>query len=146
MRRVKPPERPPAELDRRLVSIRMGLAAVLIAYWLCMFAGTHMPRVPRVLAERSDKLLHAIAYGGLSVLLLTCWICRKPITFRSVTRLWLLIGCYAAFDEITQPLVGRRADFADWIADVTGATIGLAVTWFIAIRFFARRLTLNRST
>jgi VanZ family protein len=110
--------------------------AILTAYWLLMFFGTHIPRVPRSLAGANDKVLHLVGYGGLAALLLV-WRCsRGPVTIRTIALLWLLIGCYAAFDEITQPIVGRHADVADWIADVVGAAIGLGVTWPLAARFF----------
>lgn len=115
---------------------RLALVAMLIAYWLLMFFGTHIPRVPTSLAGPNDKVLHLLGYGGLAVLLLGLRSSRGPVTIRTIALLWLLLGCYGVFDEITQPLVGRYADVADWIADVVGAAIGLGITWPLAARYF----------
>jgi VanZ family protein len=128
---------------------RLVLVAILIAYWLLMFFGTHIPRVPTSLAGPNDKVLHLLGYGGLAVLLLGWRSSRGPVTIRTITLLWLLLGCYGAFDEITQPLVGRHADIADWIADVVGAAIGLGITWPLTARFFGhmpdRRSTVHNA-
>ena len=42
---------------------------------------------------------------------------------------------YAAFDEVTQPIVGRSMELMDWVADITGATIA-AVALTIAHRIY----------
>lgn len=123
---------------RRRITARTALVALLSAYWLSMFLGTHIARVPVSMAEQGDKLLHLGGYGGLAVLLLAWRISRGPASFRTVALIWLLIAGYGAFDEITQPLVGRNCDFADWIADLIGTALGLAVTWPVASRFFGR--------
>ncbi len=120
------------------ITARMALVALLSAYWLSMFLGTHMDRVPKSLAEQSDKVLHLGGYCGLAVLLLVWRISRGPASFRTVALIWLLIASYGALDEITQPLSGRQCEFADWIADLIGAALGLAVTWPLASRLFGR--------
>lgn len=103
-----------------------------------MFFGTHLPRIPRSLAEQSDKLLHFVAYGGLAVLLLGWRASRRVPTLQTVVMLWVLIAVYGLFDETTQPLVGRHCDFWDWIADIIGSAIGLAITWPVTLRVIAR--------
>lgn len=123
---------------RGRLAARMALAALLAAYWLSMFLGTHIHRVPQGLAGYGDKTLHLCAYGGLAVLLLAWRISRGPVAFRTVAVFWLLIAGYGAFDELTQLLVGRQCEFADWIADLSGAALGLVVTWPLASRFFGR--------
>jgi VanZ family protein len=37
------------------------------------------------------------------------------------------IGAFGAFDEWHQELVHRTPDLADWVADMIGASLGLAV-------------------
>jgi VanZ family protein len=105
----------------------------LAGYWLAMFVATHVPRqfsaLPR---EGTDKLVHIAAFAVLAWLLATAW-------EQSVGRLrgahLVAIGClltvYAAFDEATQPLVGRTASFGDWLADGIGVVVGLIAfcTW-----------------
>ncbi|MFN9941664.1 MAG: VanZ family protein [bacterium] len=47
----------------------------------------------------------------------------------------IFASAYAAFDEYSQPAVGRTADVLDWVADSVGAVCGalvcLAVRWLI---------------
>ncbi|MDB5346753.1 MAG: hypothetical protein JWP89_5130 [Schlesneria sp.] len=126
--------------NRGLVTIvRIGLVTLLAIYWSSMFFGTHLPRMPQSLAGHSDKLLHFCAYGGLAVLLLSWRITRGRVSIRQLLMLWLMIGAYGIFDEMTQPLVGRDSDIEDWLADLTGAAIGLAVTWPVATWLLAPR-------
>jgi len=117
--------------------VRLVLASILMTYWLAMFFGTHLPRLPRSLAEQSDKVLHFVAYGGLAVLLLGWRASRRAPTLQTVVMLWVLIAVYGLFDELTQPLVGRHCDVGDWFADIIGAGIGLTVMWPITLRVIA---------
>jgi VanZ family protein len=105
------------------------LLACAIGYWLMLFTGTHLPRVPKAFAEQSDKVLHLAGYGGLAAVLLFWRLSRGPVGLRSLALLWIVIACYGAFDEVTQPIVGRFCDFGDWVADVTGAAVALAIVW-----------------
>jgi hypothetical protein len=42
----------------------------LIGYWLALFVGTHLPaRIPDMPGANDDKILHVIAFAGLSFLL-----------------------------------------------------------------------------
>jgi VanZ family protein len=119
--------------------IPLTLLVLLSLYWLSLFVGTHIPRVPQVLAEKGDKTLHLCAYGGLAALLL-CWrLSKGPVSIRSVAMIWLIVAGYGIFDEVTQPLTGRFCEFADWVADVIGATIAIAVTWPAASFLFRGR-------
>jgi VanZ family protein len=51
----------------------------------------------------------------------------------------LVRASYGALDELSQliPIVHRSCDLLDWIADMTGAAVGLAV--FASLAQFARR-------
>ena len=134
-------------LQQRLFMVRLTLVVLLIVYWLSMFVGTHIPRVPDalILAEQGDKVLHLCGYGGLAVILLSWRASRGPVAFPTVGLLWVLIAGYGIFDETTQTLVGRDCELADWIADVIGTTLGLAVAWPVMSRVFATR-TPQRAT
>lgn len=125
----------PAATRRAGTASRL-LLGLLAAYWIAMFVGTHLPRVPRALAEQGDKLLHIGAYAGLA-LLLTLWrFSRGTVTTGQIVRDAVVIAAFGAFDELTQPLVGRFCDFWDWVADATGAALGLAVATGIARQIF----------
>jgi VanZ family protein len=119
--------------------VRIGLVILLAIYWSSMFFGTHLPQMPQSLAGQSDKLLHFGAYCGLAILLLSWRITRGRVSIRQLLVFWLMIGAYGIFDEVTQPLVGRDSDIKDWLADLTGAAIGLAVTWPVATWLLAPR-------
>ncbi len=110
----------------------------LAAYWLALFAGTHIPRVPTALQmPGADKWQHTAAYAGLAFLLVALRSLRRPLTW------WVALGVagvailYGALDELTQIPVGRDAEFFDWVADSLGAAIGIAL--FAAGRRWFRR-------
>jgi len=99
----------------------------LIAYWLALFTGTHLPRVrlPHMTGANDDKILHVLAFAGLSFLL--AWAIPTKITdrFRNVRLAALAAIFYGALDELTQIPVGRTADWKDLIADIIGAVVGI---------------------
>ena len=116
---------------RNLISFSfwgIRLASIcLVAYWLLIFTGTHLPRVNLPTSfSLSDKVYHFVAYAGLSFLL--CWALPKAKSsrFRHLWIAWSVALCYGIFDELTQLLVrGRSAEFMDFVADVFGASFGL---------------------
>ena len=44
---------------------------------------------------------------------------------RFVGYVLIVAAIYGVLDELTQTLVGRSADVADWLADMVGATVGI---------------------
>lgn len=115
-------------------------------YWLLMVAAMHVPIPPAVqgdprLPPNSDKTVHYVMYGALAVV-----ICRAVDESRGVGRrpsvafgyAAVFIACliYGAIDELTQPLTGRRCEWADWLADVGGTSLGI-----VAALFWNRRRT-----
>jgi len=102
---------------------------MLPAYWVFLFCATHLPRpsLPVQFAE-NDKLVHFLAFGLLAFLF---W--RFARTFNrdlSPRFVWLalvsLMG-YAALDEYLQQFVNRSTSFIDWLADLAGTALVLAV-------------------
>lgn len=101
----------------------------LIVYWLGLFLGTHAPITPRSVPTISDKLLHFGAYAGLAVLCAAnVWIFR-PLNFRSLAVIFVVLACYGVVDELLQIPVGRHCDMNDWYADLKGIAVGLAVSF-----------------
>lgn len=99
----------------------------LVAYWIALFAATHYPSVPmprRV--EHGDKLIHFFAFGGLALLL---WLvlATRGLTARSVWLATAILVPYATVDEFTQQYVGRYSDVADWLANLGGIGVVLAL-------------------
>lgn len=99
----------------------------LVGYWLALFVGTHLPRVrlPDMPGANDDKILHVIAFAGLSFLL--SWAIPTKLTdrFRNVRLAAMGAILYGAIDEVTQIPVGRTADWKDLIADAIGAVLGV---------------------
>jgi VanZ family protein len=103
------------------------ILGLLIVYWLAIFVATHLP--PTRLPETGvgDKTAHVVGYFGLGVLLyLWLWL-RFPT--RRWTGVWVLGICmvYGVMDELLQIPIGRHATVGDWIADIIGAGMAVAV-------------------
>ena len=97
---------------------------LLVVYWSVLFWGTHRTFTHPPVIKLSDKLVHVIAYTGLGVLLSLTITAFWPQTSVSRTAL-LIIMSYGILDELTQLFVGRKAEIADWCADVLGGVIGI---------------------
>jgi VanZ family protein len=118
--------------------LRRASSAALGFYLLLMFTATHAPKIPKAIEPRfSDKWQHSLAYTGLGFLVGAWWATRRPFTWRVPVLLWALILAYGAFDEITQPIVGRTADILDWRSDAIGAATGLLL--FAIVNYFFRQ-------
>ncbi len=100
-----------------------------IAYWLLIFAATHVPagQVPRVQRKHVDKVAHFGMYFGLSILGARYVAVTGATGFRKRVLLWAVVFvAYAAFDEWLQQYTYRSMDFWDWLADAGGVTTGTA--------------------
>ena len=98
--------------------------------------------LPEITTRVWDKLLHAIEYGGLAVLLARAF-GREGVALRRAA-VWALLGAslYGASDEFHQAFVpGRDSTPRDWAADTVGGGIGAA-----AFAVFARRTDLRPGT
>lgn len=92
-------------------------------YWLTLVSLTHLPGRMIPLTGVSDKMLHFLAYWGLALFVYTAlWSTfpRRRIALPAI----VIVLLHGALDEWTQGMVGRSAEFADWIADLLGATAG----------------------
>jgi VanZ family protein len=94
-----------------------------------MCAGTHWPTAPHAPFGYADKWMHFSAYGGLALLFSIAMAMRRRMTLAISVAIVALLAGYGAFDEVTQPLVGRDCDLFDWFADVTGLLIGTSCFW-----------------
>ncbi len=105
--------------------LRRAILVICVTSWLAAFTATHIP-VPGIKGVHvSDKTLHMVGYFFLTgAFLLTLATRGKPRQLRIGLALAVMTA-YGAFDELTQELVNRNADWRDWFADLVG--IGLAV-------------------
>jgi len=92
--------------------------------------------LPEVTARVSDKVLHAIEYGGLAVLFVRAlW--REGLSWRDAALAAVVMASlYGASDEYHQAFVPNRSStISDWVADSLGASVAASV----AAVAFARR-------
>jgi VanZ family protein len=104
----------------------MVLAYAMTIFYVSSLSGKTVPAM-----KTSDKLLHAVEFGGLSLLLCRALWAQVPgCPRRSVALMSVLITIgYGISDELHQWFVpGREADVADVVADSLGA-LGAAWVW-----------------
>lgn len=111
------------------------LWAPVAVYALAIFVESSISRVPELPSGFSDKDGHGVLYGGLAVLVLRA---ASGARWAGVTLRAALVGVafaalYGITDEFHQWFVpGRTADVYDWVADCTGAAIGVALVLVVA--------------
>ena len=100
---------------------------LLVVYWIMLFTGTHLPGSALKSIKYNDKLLHCVAFAGLSFLL--AWTLPKQLFGRipSMVLAAVITMTYAVIDEWTQAFVPNRTpDFNDFVADCVGMLVGFA--------------------
>ena len=102
-----------------------------MAYMAIIFFLSSRSQVP-VGPDVSDKLLHALAYFGLAIVVVRA-LCRGlPARVRSTTAIgaWVVAAGYGVTDEMHQMFVpGRISSFDDVVADAVGACAGVVLCW-----------------
>jgi VanZ family protein len=125
-----------------------GYALALLAvgaYWLAMFAATHLPVGALIYQLHvSDKVLHFAGFLGLALLLPTALSSCRPVGGLALAAIGVLAIAYGGLDELTQGPVGRQSDVEDWIADALGVITGLLA--FVALRAAYRALANRESS
>lgn len=125
----------PLNRQNPIPNLLLAVGAALGVYWFALFVLTHLPpelllrgfsSSEQMLANGNDKVMHFIAYAGLSFLFAFCqWL--RGVDDRRLIRLTIVIpGLYAILDELLQIPVRRSADVMDCFADWCGVLIGLA--------------------
>jgi VanZ family protein len=102
---------------------------VWFGYWIVLFGLMHTPksRLPRVEIYQLDKVVHFLGYALLTAFGVVHARISGCLIDRHWTARWILISTlYAAFDELTQPIVNRSADGWDVVADLCGVATVLA--------------------
>ncbi|MDG2220566.1 MAG: VanZ family protein [Rubripirellula sp.] len=108
-----------------IFGVRLGVAT-LIAYWLLIFAGTHLPGGSQVGPPGNDKLQHFVAYFLLGTML--CYVTTSPQWLTRFAIIGIAGMAYAAVDEMTQGFVpGRYPDVRDFVADSIGLWSAIGV-------------------
>ena len=115
-----------ADLRTRNIDI---YATVVIAVLIGLATLTPVEKMPDV--SGSDKLYHLISFAILTL----------PIAVIRPKALWVIfilsVG-YGGAIEVLQPLVNRNCELADFLADASGALLGMALS-----KAFGRLLPTN---
>jgi VanZ family protein len=84
-----------------------------------------------LLKDVSDKVLHAVEYGILSLLCYRAfrWAAGPAVARQAVVLAIVTASVYGITDEVHQFFVPfRESSWQDWLADTIGAAIG-AMSW-----------------
>jgi VanZ family protein len=104
--------------------LRMAVV-LLFLYWVAIFTGTHLTRLPSLLPRFDDKAAHFLAYFGLATLM--CITARSNHWLRRFAAIAATAMVYAAIDEFTQRWIPSRSpELWDFAADVAGIWTALA--------------------
>ena len=124
-------------------AIRQGVMGQVLWYWMpvALYAGAIFylsaqsrpeDQLPSfVLRDVSDKVLHAVEYGILSLLCYRAfrWAAGPAVARQAVVLAIVTALVYGITDEAHQAFVPlREASWQDWLADTIGAVIG-ALSW-----------------
>ena len=91
---------------------------------------THIPQefIPSQLQKSDfDKLQHIVAYGAITFLSILSL--KNSLSLFSALLLFFVILVIGIFDEVTQPLVNQQASLCDLLADITGISIVLLISF-----------------
>ena len=117
--------------NRRVAFTTQVVPAVLYAGAVFYAGLIRLPTLPEVGFVATDKLLHALVFGGLALLLARAWHWSKPaaLAYQKLARGVLGSSLLGLLLELCQACVSyRSADVWDWVADTFGALLaaGLA--------------------
>ena len=106
--------------------VRFWLPA--LAHMALIFFLSHQSRLPGppMPIPYFDKMMHGLFYGVLGFLVLRAWLkgSYACIDWKAVAFTLLVVALYGLSDEFHQSFVPNRTpDIADWLADMTGATL-----------------------
>ena len=106
----------------RRLSLLLAFAWMALLFYLSHQPGLDTP----MLFSGQDKVLHAVVYGLLGLLLLAAQPRQaQGYSWRQVGISTLIASLYGLSDEIHQYFIpGRSSEVLDWVADTLGALIG----------------------
>ena len=105
-----------ADLRTRNIDI---YATVVIAVLIGLATLTPVEELPAV--SGSDKLYHLISFAILTLPI-------AVIRPKAVWVIFILSVVYGGAIEVLQPLVDRNCELADFLADASGAMLGMALS------------------
>lgn len=112
----------------------MDRPRVVVAVLALVVLGASLAPIPGNVSTAStgavgaDKLLHAVAYAGLTFAVATAVDTRNP---RRLAGVVLAVTAFGAGVELVQPFVGRTASLLDALANLAGSLAG-ALLWTVS--------------
>ena len=107
-------------------------ACILVATWI---PGAKLPHID--VPEGTDKVVHFVFFVVLAYLVERAL--RASGSVRVVPYVLFALAAFGAFDEFVQQFIpGRSMEFFDWVADVSGAIVGVVLARVVAERRAAR--------
>jgi hypothetical protein len=121
--RLRPPTGTQGPLARGMFAV-----AVLVSLAVLFAPANDVPSAP----PGVDKLVHSLLFAVLALTGRWAGIARGVLA--------ALLVAYAALSEVLQglPVLGRSSSIADWVADVVGVLLGMAVWSGLSRRRVAR--------
>jgi aminopeptidase YwaD len=107
-------------------------AAVILA--LTLSPAPELPQVKWITIPHADKIVHAVLFGVLYILLMRGLMKQRAPDVYSRYVLWtiVIVILYGAATEILQAILptGRDADVMDWLADCAGTGLAFILYGF----------------
>jgi len=125
---------------RRILLLAAVLIVAVMGYLMHVPITEPVPALVKLRIPYFDKIVHFSLYLLLSLSLCGwLWLGRVPVLKQVLLLLMLLMG-YSALEEWSQQFsLGRNSDVYDWLADVSGFTLGCVLVWSM-IQFGPRTL------
>jgi VanZ family protein len=139
VRLVIPPD--PTSRDRRLAFVTDVFPAAAYVGAIFYTGLIRLAKLPELGLVPTDKLLHAVAFGGLALLLVRAGRVLLPrVSFgRRLSLAALGASLLGALLEVCQSFVPyRSAELLDWLADTVGASCA-ALLLALFVQFVPRR-------
>jgi VanZ family protein len=107
----------------------------LIVYWLILLAATSFPSEKVPTLGVGDKFKHFAAYFILAFLLNLALLVQnkyKTLKEKAAPAALFISIIYGILDELHQIFIpGRSCEFLDWVADASGAILGVVTLYLI---------------
>jgi len=101
---------------RKYLDIPLTLTMTTLLTLAMLWPIKHPPLAP----DGTDKLVHLITFAALAFPL------ARTARFGFVL-VFICASAFGGFIEVLQPFFGRSADIHDWVADIVGVALGVAM-------------------
>jgi hypothetical protein len=119
-------------VSERVITLAAVVATAVVAVTIIILS---LAPLPAVFASGSDIEHHMLAYAAMVLPLSSVRARNAPLIFVAALALGGAI-------ELMQPFVGRYAEWHDFFANVSGATIGIVVGLCLSV-LYRRYVTTN---